>query len=225
MFSHLRIALAVAFTGLTLVSAAQQNDQSATTTDSLKQGTAESATVREGAINAQHIEQGSGAQKTFSGTDQNGKQHSLRDYAGKIVVLEWTNSECPFVERHYAAGTMKKLADKYKDEVVWLAVDSSSNASPEKEKKFAEKHKFEHPVLVDPEGEIGKAFGAKTTPHIFILDKQGAIAYNGAIDDDAGGDKQSPKNYVDEALAKLVKGEKPGVASTKSYGCGVKYKK
>lgn len=165
----------------------------------------------------------------FALKDADGKDHSLSDYAGKVVVLEWTNPGCPFVKKHLKAGTTTKLSEKYaKDGVVWAKVDSSNFVTPEDCKKACEENKITVTVLLDADGKVGQAYGAKTTPQIFIVDKDGTIAYQGAYDDDpsVGGDKGAEtKNYVDAALGKLVKGEKPDVAKTQSYGCSVKYKK
>lgn len=162
----------------------------------------------------------------FALPDANGTTHTLSQYGGKIVVLEWTNPTCPFVKRHYKAGTMQKLAEKYSAKnVVWLAVDSSHFATAEAAKTWQKEEKFSYPVLLDPSGTVGQAYGAKTTPHIFIVDQQGSVAYAGAIDDDPRGEKAEPRNYVDEALAALTSGKQPEVTNTQPYGCSVKYKK
>ncbi|MCX7625912.1 MAG: thioredoxin family protein [Candidatus Sumerlaeaceae bacterium] len=162
----------------------------------------------------------------FSLPDALGTTHTLSQYRGKIVVLEWTNPTCPFVKRHYKSGTMKKLAEKYADkQVVWLAIDSSHFVQAAEAKKWQEEQKLPYSILLDPSGEVGQAYGAKTTPHMYIISKDGTIAYAGAIDDDPRGDKADPRNYVDEALAKLVAGQEPEVTTTQPYGCSVKYKK
>jgi peroxiredoxin len=164
-----------------------------------------------------------GAATSFNVKDADGKTHALADYKGKIVVLEWTNPGCPYVKRHTAAGTTKKLNDKWKGkDVVFLQVNSAS-PSAEDAKKASEAGAGV-PVLID-DGTMGKAFGAKTTPHVFVLDKEGNVAYQGAYDDDPDGEKgASAVNYVDNAIAKLSEGGKPEVAQTKPYGCGVKFK-
>ncbi|MGC8840653.1 MAG: thioredoxin family protein [Candidatus Sumerlaeaceae bacterium] len=162
----------------------------------------------------------------FALPDVHGTTHTLSQFRGKIVVLEWTNPTCPFVKRHYKAGTMKKLAEKYAaKDVVWLAIDSSHFATADADKAWQKEQNISYPVLLDPSGSVGQAYGAKTTPHMFILNKQGSVAYTGAIDDDARGEKSEPRNYVDEALAALVAGKQPEVTSTSPYGCSVKYKK
>jgi len=155
-----------------------------------------------------------------------GTTHTLSQYSGKIVVLEWTNPTCPFVKRHYAAGTMKGLAQKYAPQgVVWLAIDSSHFATDEDARKWVKDQGLPYPVLLDLSGSTGMAYGAKTTPHIFVVGKDGTIAYAGAVDDDPRGEKASPRNYVDEVLSSLVAGKTVTLTSTQPYGCSVKYKK
>ncbi|MCG3172290.1 MAG: Thiol-disulfide oxidoreductase ResA [Myxococcota bacterium] len=162
----------------------------------------------------------------FTLKDETGKAHSLKDYAGKIVVLEWTNPKCPFVERVYENKRMTSLAASYKgnDKVIWLAVDSSSYNTPEKSKEWKKKHGFAHPTLQDPEGITGKAYGAKTTPHMYVVDEKGVLRYAGAFDDDAKGKSEKPKNYVQAAVDALLKGEAPKESSVTPWGCSVKYK-
>jgi peroxiredoxin len=157
-----------------------------------------------------------------------GKTISLSDYKGKIVVLEWFNYECPFVLRHYRQpGTMVELAKKYKDKnVIWLAINSTSHATPEANIEFAEKHKLPYPILDDRSGTVGRAYGAKTTPHMYVIDDKGSIAYQGAIDNDERGRKrQGVINYVDKALAELTSGKLVSTTDTMSYGGTVKYAK
>jgi len=155
-----------------------------------------------------------------------GKTISLSDYKGKIVVLEWFNYECPFVLRHYGSQpTMIGLANKYKDKnVVWLAVNSTSHATPEANIEFAQKRNLPYPILDDRPGTVGRAYGAKTTPHMYVIDAKGSIAYQGAIDNDERGRKGSNViNYVDKALAELIGGKEVSTTDTMSYGCTVKY--
>ncbi len=164
----------------------------------------------------------------FTLKNYDGKEVSLSDYAGKIVVLEWFNYECPFVVYHYEKPkTMASLAAKYKDkDVVWLAVNSTKHLTTEKNKAFAEEHKLSYPILDDRSGEVGRAYGAKTTPHMFIIDTAGKIVYDGAIDDSPmGSKKEKTINYVDEALAELTAGKEVSTPKTKPYGCSVKYAK
>lgn len=159
--------------------------------------------------------------KTFDG-----KTVKLADYKGKIVVLEWLNIDCPFVKYHYEkAKTMIDLANKYKNKnVVWLTINSTSSTTPEANKQFAEQHKLPYPILDDRAGLVGKAFGAKTTPHLFVIDTNGNIVYEGAIDNSPlGAQKEGVVNYVDKALTELIEGKSVSMAKTDSYGCSVKY--
>jgi peroxiredoxin len=161
----------------------------------------------------------------FSLQDQNGKKVSLADFADKVVVLEWFNPECPFVVRHHEKQkTMTKLAEKYAPQgVVWLAIDSSKTHNVEINKKNAEAWKIGYPVLDDSKGEVGKAYSAKTTPHMFVINK-GQIVYQGAIDDDPQGSKgDQAVNYVAKALDETLAGQTVTTAKTKPYGCSVKY--
>ena len=164
--------------------------------------------------------------KMFSLEDHNGNVVKLEDHKDKIVVLEWINPGCPFVVRHYKAKTFATLAEKYKDkDVVWLAIDSSHFTTNDKNKAWAEKHDLSYAILNDASGEVGKAYGAKTTPHMFIV-KDGMVVYNGAIDDDPRGKKGDDAiNYVDKALQELLAGSAVSTPKTKPYGCGVKYKR
>ena len=164
------------------------------------------------------------AAPAFSLTDQDGKAHQLKDFLGKVVVLEWTNPECPFVVRHYRKDTMEALAKKYAGkDVVWLAINSSHFANNAVNKKWAEAERLPFKVLDDHTGATGHAYGARTTPDMYVIDPAGKIAYRGAIDDDPYGDKASPKNFVDTALMQHFSGKPVGEARTKPYGCSVKY--
>jgi peroxiredoxin len=160
----------------------------------------------------------------FTLKDTTGKDQKLSDYKGKIVVLEWTNEECPFVVRHYGdTDTMIKLANANPD-VVWLAIDSSSHRTPEILAAWIQKESIPYPVLSDQDGTVGKAYGAKTTPHMFIIAADGTVAYQGSIDNNPRGNKSNVVNNVEKALAELKAGKPVSEASTKPYGCSVKYK-
>jgi peroxiredoxin len=160
----------------------------------------------------------------FTLENVDGTKVSLSDFADKIVVLEWANPGCPIWLRVHKAGTFKALAEKYKDKgVVWLAINSTNSADKEKNKKFAETEKVPYPILDDHAGTVGKAYGAKTSPHMFVIDKHGLLAYEGAIDDDPAGEKEKPLNYVDQALTELLAGKAVSVPKTEPYGCSVKY--
>src|SRR4030042_3355791 len=166
----------------------------------------------------------------FTLKNYNNKEVKLADYKGKIIVLEWFNYECPFVKYHYEkASTMKNLAARYKDKnVVWLTINSTSHQETSKNKEFAEKNKILYPILDDSPGVIGKAYKAKPTPHIFIINAKGNIVYNGAIDNAPLGkvpENEKLINYVDKALEELIAGKEGSTGTTKPYGCSVKYRK
>ena len=162
---------------------------------------------------------------SFTLEDQDGRKVSLANYSGKTVVLEWVNPDCPFVQRHYRAGTMSALAAKYGDKgVVWLAVNSTNSMGRSDNTKWAASNRLAYPILDDHEGEVGRLYGARTTPHIFIIDKTGTLVYKGGIDDDPDGSKQgSAINYADKALEEVVNGKAVSTPETKPYGCAVKY--
>jgi peroxiredoxin len=165
----------------------------------------------------------------FSLQDQNGKTVKLSDYKGKVVVLEWFNQGCPYVVRHYKTKTMTSTADKYKgQDVVWLAINTTADKTAEDNKTSAEAWSISYPILTDKTSQVAQAYGAKTTPHMFIIDKEGKLVYNGAIDDDSSadgskGDKAT--NYVAKALDEVLAGKPVSTPETKPYGCGVKYQK
>lgn len=169
----------------------------------------------------------------FSAAGASGKTVKLSEHKGKVVVLEWTSNECPFVRKWYDGGDMQGLQKKAaEDGVVWLSVISSAQgkAGYMDAKAAGEwlKTSAAAPadVLLDATGEVGKLYGATTTPHMFVIDKEGKLAYAGAIDSVASTDAKdipSAKNYVQQALSELKEGKPVSVASTKSYGCGVKY--
>ena len=163
----------------------------------------------------------------FSLTDTAGTEVSLSDYAGKVVVLEWLNPDCPYVKRHYKAGTMKDLANKYgKDGVVWLTINSTNYMDTEANAKFKAANELPYTILVDQSGDVGHLYGAVTTPHMYIIDGEGKLVYIGAIDDDPRGNKGEPAtNYVSAALDEVLAGKAVTTAETKPYGCSVKYKK
>jgi peroxiredoxin len=157
-----------------------------------------------------------------------GRTYKLSDLEGRIVVLEWFNPSCPFSQYHYnTKSTMVDLANKYKDkEVVWLAVNSTSNTDPQANLAFAKEHKLPYPIIDDRSGRIGRAFGARTTPHVFVIDKDGIVAYQGAIDNAPMGKVEANVaniNYVDQAISQLLAGQQVTTPVTPSYGCSVKY--
>jgi peroxiredoxin len=170
----------------------------------------------------------------FSLTDAKGKTHSLSGYKGKYVVLEWFNPECPFVKKHYGSGNMQKLQEEYTSKgVVWLTIDSSApgtegNLTPEQAaKKMGEWETRQTALLLDPEGKAGRAYGAKNTPDMIVINPEGKIVYEGAIDSKASpnpADIPSSTNYVKVALDESLAGKPVTTSSTKPYGCSVKYK-
>jgi len=162
----------------------------------------------------------------FTLKDESGKEHSLSQYKGKIVVLEWTNPGCPFVQRHYTADTMQKTFNGVDaKKVVWLAVDSTASNTPDKSAAWKKAEGFTYPVLQDASGTVGKAYGAKTTPHMYVIDEQGVVRYAGAIDDDPRGTKKDgPTNHVKTALDAVLSGKPVPASTTEPYGCSVKYK-
>ncbi len=159
----------------------------------------------------------------FSLPDENGVSHKLADYRGKTVVLEWTNQGCPYVQRHYRAETMEKLANHFEKDVVWLAVNSTRDNTPEETQKWKKEQGFEYATLQDPKGAVGQLYGARTTPDMFVVDAKGVLRYAGAIDDDPRGRADAPDNYVDGALRALLAGTDPDPSRTKPYGCSVIY--
>ena len=161
----------------------------------------------------------------FSAVDETGAAHELSHYRGHAVVLEWTNSECPFVERHYSADTMEKLAATLgAKDVVWLAVNSTHTNTPADTIAWKAEQGFAYPTLQDADGTLGHRYGARTTPQLFVIDAAGVLRYEGAIDDDPYGSAAVPVNYVGGAVAALLAGGAPDPSETKPYGCSVKYK-
>jgi alkyl hydroperoxide reductase subunit AhpC len=127
--------------------------------------------------------------------------------------------------RHYKDDTMTNLAKECGEDGVWLAVDSSHFVTAESASKWAQKEEIPYPILLDASGEVGKTYGAKTTPHMFVVGKDGTLLYNGAIDDDPRGESKEPTNYVAAAVHASMKGEAVAQTTTKPYGCSVKYGK
>ena len=158
--------------------------------------------------------------------DLDGREVSLSELRGKTVVLEWMNPNCPFSRGHSERKTMVRTAARH-PEAVWLAINStrashSNFVPPERYRAFNAEHGISYPVLYDSSGEVGRAYGARTTPHMFVIDAAGKLAYVGAIDDDPRG-AGAKVNYVDSALAALAAERSPEPASTRPYGCSVKY--
>ena len=165
--------------------------------------------------------------------DTRGREHALSDYRGKFVVLEWVNHDCPFVRKHYDSGNMQALQKEYRaKDVIWLSINSSAvnkqgNYPPDKADELTkEKGASPTAVLLDPDGTVGKMYGAQTTPHMYVIDPEGVLLYQGAIDDKPSvdpADVQTAKNYVRAVLDEAMAGKPVSVSTTKSYGCSVKY--
>ena len=169
----------------------------------------------------------------FTVTDLDGKAVNLADYKGKTVVLEWHNFGCPFVQKHYRSGNMQGLQKKYAGDVVWLAVNSTNKTASdytEPKKLSGQLKEFgatPAKYLMDEPGTMGLAYGAKTTPHMYIIDPAGKVVYNGAIDDKRSTnveDVKTAKNYLVAALDEMKAGKPVTVATTTPYGCTVKYR-
>ena len=169
----------------------------------------------------------------FSLSGSGGKSYSLSQFRGKIVVLEWFNKDCPFVKKHYTTGNMQLLQKVYREKgVVWLSIVSSTRgkqgylSEEQASSVHVERGMHSHAILLDKTGDIGRAYGAKTTPHMFIIGKDGKLAYKGAIDDKPSTDSEDIKgsrNFVKESLDLLLRRKKLLISSTKAYGCSVKY--
>lgn len=221
--------------------ASQQKDEEAKAVES--EETAEKEQIEEGAAKAEAEKKAEAEEKkeeaaktakvgepapAFTLTDTAGEEHDLADYKGKTVVLEWTSQSCPYVERHYAAETMAKTYDAVgTDDVVWLTIDSTHDRPAEDLKTWKKEEGFDYPVLADKDGEVGKMYQAKTTPHMYVIDAEGVLQYSGAIDNDPRGEKKADEvvNYVEQAVTAVKAGESPEKAETKPYGCSVKYDK
>jgi hypothetical protein len=170
----------------------------------------------------------------FTLRDASGTAHSLSDYAGKYVILEWVNFGCPFVGKHYGSGSMQSLQKTMTARgAVWLSICSSA---PGKQgyyegdalrEKLKEENASPTAYLLDPDGTVGRRYGAKTTPHMFIIDPQGMLIYEGGIDNIASTDRADiakATNYVKEVMEAAWDGKPLPVKTTRSYGCSVKYK-
>ncbi len=176
------------------------------------------------------------AAPNFELTNQENEAISLGDFKGKKVILEWTNHECPFVKRHYDTNNMQSLQrDAAEDDIVWLSIISSAPkkqgyVSKDEAKALTdERNAYPSHVLFDEKGDVGRLYDAKTTPHMYLIDEQGELKYQGAIDDLGGtgalfsSDLSLAKNYIKNALVELAKGIQVTDAKTRPYGCSIKY--
>jgi hypothetical protein len=169
----------------------------------------------------------------FTATDTNGQTHKLSEYAGKFVVLEWHNRGCPYTQKHYTSGNMERLQREWTAKgVIWLTVISSAPGkqgyvtAADENSYVKEMKAAPTAVLLDPTGAVGHLYDAKTTPQMIIINPQGLMIYDGAIDDKPTTDTadiSGAKNYVQQALEEAMAGKAVSVASTRPYGCAVKY--
>lgn len=169
----------------------------------------------------------------FELKDLDGKSVKLADFAGKVVVLEWFNPDCPFVKAAHGKGSLVDTAQRAaRRNVVWLGVNSGAlgkqGATVEANRAGVSKFGLSHPILLDVDGAVGHAYGATNTPQMYVIDTTGKLVYRGAIDNSPDGEGQSPQggplvNYVDQALDAVLAGKPVATPVTKAYGCGVKY--
>jgi AhpC/TSA family len=170
----------------------------------------------------------------FKANDVNGQVVSLSDFRGKTVVLEWNNPECPFVRKHYSSGNMQKTqAAAKKEGVVWLTINSSAPGKQghvdgvKAKSMIATQQAQPTAYLLDPQGKLGNGYGAKTTPHMYIINPRGTLVYMGGIDDKPSpnpADIDDARNHVLTALSELKAGKPVSVPTSRPYGCAVKYK-
>jgi peroxiredoxin len=169
----------------------------------------------------------------FTLSDLDGHTVRLADFKGKTVVLEWFNPGCPFVRKAHTKGSLVGTAKRYTDQgVVWLAINSAAPGKegygPAKNADTKRSYGMDYPVLLDASGDVGHAYGATNTPHMFVIDKGGVLVYRGGIDNSPDAEGESPVggklvNYVDATMADLAAGRPVGTPSTEAYGCSVKY--
>lgn len=168
---------------------------------------------------------------SFTLTDAKGQERSLDKLAGKIVILEWTNPECPFVRKHYGSSRlMHKTYEKIREldkNAVWLAIDSTQGTTAKKLEFWIEQHKIKYPILLDELGTVARQYDARRTPHMFVIDKKGVLRYHGAIDDNALLNKPEDEiiNYVVQAVRQIINGETVSPDHVEPYGCTVKLKR
>ncbi len=169
----------------------------------------------------------------FTGIDTSGKSHALSDFRGKPVVLEWTNHDCPYVRKHYSSGNMQQQQQAATGQgAVWLSIISSApdkqgHVTPaQADALTAERNAAPSAVILDEKGEIGRLYEAKTTPHMYIIDADGKLAYMGGIDSIPStnpADIAKATQYVPAALAQVMQGKPVTSGVTRPYGCSVKY--
>jgi peroxiredoxin len=155
----------------------------------------------------------------FALKDTFGKDFKLSEFKGKIVVIEWLNPGCPVSRGCHDKKTMQDTYKKFAEKAVWLGIDSTARNKAEDDRVYAAQMAMAYPILMDSDGKVGHTYGATNTPHMFVVDKEGKLAYAGAIDD------QASTNYVADAIQSLVDGKPVAKSRTKPYGCGIHYKK
>lgn len=164
----------------------------------------------------------------FTLTDANGKEYSLSDYKGRIVVLQWINPDCPVCRRVSSSGLVGKMSKQLKKidgELVHLAINSTEEMTAKTSLNYLKKHHIDATALSDQDGTVGKLYGARTTPHLFVIDKEGVLRYQGAFDSDPNGKKKDVTNFVTNAVQQIANGETVTPDYMKPYGCSVKYAK
>lgn len=220
-FNWKKLAIA-GITTLTIASTAGCQSSSNSADSSAPNQTAASSPVSQN-TNTTAVRVGAPA-PAFTAVDSNGKTHNLSDFKGKTVVLEWTNHECPFVKKHYGSGNMQALQkEKTGKGVVWLSVISSApgqqgNVTPQKANELTKsRNASPTAVLIDADGKVGKLYQARTTPHMYVIDKNGVLQYTGAIDDNSSknpADAKTANNYVRAAVDSVLKGEPVKTSTT-----------
>ena len=165
----------------------------------------------------------------FTLTDTTGRTRTLSEYAGRIVVLEWFNTQCPVVQKCYRSKSIQTANEKVREldkSIVWLAINSTASTNAGQNTMWIKKFDLGYPILLDVDGTVGHQFDARRTPHMFVIDKEGILRYHGAIDNNAFGDKKLDEatNYVVNAVQQIVEGETVAPDYIKPYGCSVKYK-
>lgn len=165
----------------------------------------------------------------FTLKDTKGTEHKLEDYKGKIVVLEWVNPQCPVCRMAHEDGRVASMVKTFKemDDVVFLGINSSYTTTAEENDSALDRYKIEYPVLLDVEGTVARLYGARTTPHLYVIDPEGVLRYQGALDNDHTGNKtrdgEAVTNYALNAVKQIQAGETVSPETTRSYGCNVKY--
>ena len=219
----MRLALCLGL-AISLAACASSEDQPATDADTV---------VAEQTSDAAASPEPGNPAPDFTLVDTSGEEHTLSDYQGNVVVLEWLNYDCPFVGKHYGSGNMQALqAQAETDDVVWLSIVSSApgeqgHATPDSMNVRTEAEGGRQlAILMDPTGEVGRMYDAKTTPQMVVIDRDGLVTYNGAIDDTPSTDQAdiaTAQNYLTPALTATLAGEPVETDRTTPYGCSVKY--